>query len=778
MGENATKFNQDKILKVSPSLILSTLCYLLISGCASVPQSYTDGSLQYRSGNYAAAASSFEAAAKQAPSNEAILLPLAEAHFKLAELASSDGDNVNPLDLRLIIAHYTKSQGHAEKSLTALRTPLAKPDEGPGFVDRMKKMTDSKYLTLRERQTIQNKDSLKLKSSIDEKQLTTQTTLDKVLEETARLLTANRQNPDSAYDEYVAYFPYAPYLPEVRDAKLEFEQLSIKQLELNGHAQIEALNYAAAEQTFKRQGTILGGTEQSDAGIHAITGHQNFNKQDYEGTFATLLSIRSIHPDSVFLKNYFEKTQALLITTKLAEVDTLIAKRKLAGFITGFEILEKIATAAEGNPALVPLIEQRRKSLRTLAAGAYIQQAKELKALDEMLYSSLILRNLKLARQFDPEQTAILEPDAAKALGISNRKSEMKVLVAYEGNSNNSTEWAKRLESDLFSALEKSDISGLTVLDKTSLKGASENDLSNVDVAINGSMEHVEFIERGRDSPRRRSSKYISGTRQVNNPRYHEAEESYRSAEATYRSSYQLQEQVKRKCRELDNVFAKIACEATVSYVSSSSRDNAYAKWQSTPQYVDQNIISSYQYDHYTVSVNGQVRGNCTISDNLNRSQTKCTAINEKIKREGTIIANAQTTDTEGIKNAEENVPDLNNEQEEAYKQISASIAAELLQNLSALRAERYCKLADNLGKQNVMLKAMEAYSMCSLVIGNTRHERSTELDEKLNSYFILSPASAQRFGAEGNNPDEAWPVAAEIDDSALKIVMTKFNGS
>lgn len=773
-------------------ITLALLC--LISGCSSIPKSYTEGAAQYQSGNYEDAARSFDQAAQLMPKDEKMPLTLADAHFKAAEASSGEAEASAKLDLRAIVELYQTAGVHAEKSLAALRPVLSSENAGPGFMDKLKKIRDSKYQTLREQQELQNKASLTLKARVSEELQAAQTILDKALGETARILALNRTVPGSAYDEFVAYFSYAPYLPEVRDAKLEIEQITIKQLELDGFAQVNTLKYAEADQSFQRLGTILGGENRARAGTHTIEAHKAFTNRNYRTAFAELLAISSIHPDSSFLKEYYEKTQRLLIETQLAQVDGLIAKselasqetaaaqpaqvdamiakHELAGLIEAFEKLSTLSEAAKGNAAFIDMIDRRNKTLRPMVAATLIRRADNLKKLDEMMYASLILQNLQLARQFDPVQVKMLDEDAAKAYGVMFRKGEIRVYVSYEGGEGASLDWAKRLESDLMAALEKSGIPSLSIVDKNSLKEADPSDLGVVDLVIKGSIDAVEFTESGRDTPRRRSSKYVSGTRQVNNPEYPVAEQACRQAEATYNSLYTAMERLKRECDNLSGFIAQNVCRIGISYVSEDAKNTACAKWQSTPRTKDENVISSYQYDHYTVKLNGLVRGKCSLADNLNRSGTQCTAINEKIKREGTIITNAQSTDTEGIRDAEVDVPDLVNEQETAYKKIAEAVSAELLKNVAALRAERFCKLAES---QKDNLKAMEAYSMCAYVLNSDQSERRAELDANLNKFFLISPAQALAFGVQVNDANIAWPSSrAEVGDNDMKIVILK----
>jgi hypothetical protein len=174
---------------------------------------------------------------------------------------------------------------------------------------------------------------------------------------------------------------------------------------------------------------------------------------------------------------------------------------------------------------------------------------------------------------------------------MASRKSEMKVYVAYEGAGGLALEWAKRLESDLLSNLEKSGIPGISILDQNSLKGANPSDHSVVDLVIKGSMEAVEFTETGRDTPSRRSSRYVSGTRQVNNPEYSRAEQACRQAEATYNRLSALREKAQRECNNIGDAILRMVCDAGVSYVSENDKNTACAKWQATPMTRDQNVV-------------------------------------------------------------------------------------------------------------------------------------------------------------------------------------------
>lgn len=752
-----------------------------LSGCSSLsaltaPKSFTDGTALYQSGNYDEASRLFEETVRANPNDESFVLALAEAHYKAAEADFRRAENAGAQDLRSIIEHCRNAAARAEKSIAALSVSLSKPDMGPSLMDKMKKIKDEKHKPLREQQEAVSRDATDLKKLSSEKLQAAQADLDKVLRETARILSLNRASPASAYDEYVPFFIYAKYLQEVRDAKLEIEQITIRQLELNGLAQINALKYTEAEKAFTRAGAIEGGSDIAKAGLLAVAAQKALAGKNYAVAFEKLLEIRSIHPASAFLKAHYEKTQLLLLKIKLAEVDALIAKGALPGFIAALEKLAEFSDAtkgvAQGNAEFLATIEKRTKLLRSMVATDLIRRAAQLKKEGATLYSSLILRSLQLARQFDPEQVNKLEEDAVNALDITSRKSEMKVYVAYEGAGGLALEWAKRLESDLLSNLEKSGIPGVSILDQNSLKGAETGNLNVVDMAIKGSMDAVEFTENGRDTPSRRSSRYVSGTRQVHNPEYPRAEQACRQAEANYNRLSALREKAQRECNNIGDAILRMVCDAGVSYVSENDKNTTCAKWQATPMTRDENVVSSYQYDQYAVKLNGLVRSKCAMVDNLNRSAEQCTAINEKIKREGTIIANTQSTDTQGVRDAEVDVPDLLKEQETAYKQVFETVSAELLKNVAAVRAGRYCKQAKS---QNNNLKAMEAYSMCAFVLDQDRAERGAELNDKLNKFFVISPAQAQTLGVQGKGENMAWPSShAEVEDKGMNVGMLK----
>lgn len=776
-------YRESALYHYKERFITFALLCLMLTGCSSLsipslstPKSFTDGTALYQSGNYDEASRLFEETVRANPNDESFVLALAEAHYKAAEAAFRRAENAGAQDLRSIIEHCRNAAARAEKSIAALSASLSKPDMGPSLMDKMKKIRDEKHKPLREQQEVVSKDATDLKKMSSEKLQAAQADLDKVLRETARILSLNRASPASAYDEYVPFFIYAQYLQEVRDAKLEIEQITIRQLESNGLAQINALKHTEAEKTFARVGAIEGGSDIAKAGLLAIAVQKALAGKNYAVAFEKLIGIRSIHPASAFLKAHYEKTQLLLMNTRLAEVDALIAKGALPGFIAALEklaeFLDPTKGVAQGNAKFLATIEKRTGLLRSMVATDLIHRVAQLKKEGATLYPSLILRSLQLARQFDPEQVNKLEEDAVNALDMASRKSEMKVYVAYEGAGGLALEWAKRLESDLLSNLEKSGIPGISILDQNSLKGAAPGDPGVVDLAIKGSMDAVEFTETGRDTPSRRSSRYVSGTRQVHNPEYPKAEQACRQAEATYNRLSALREKAQRECNNIGDAILRMVCDAGVSYVSENDKNTACAKWQATPMTRDQNVVSSYQYDQYAVKLNGLVRSKCAMVDNLNRSAEQCTAINEKIKREGKIIANTQSTDTEGVRDAEVDVPDLVKEQETAYKQIVETVSAELLKNVAAVRTGRYCKLAQS---QNNNLKAMEAYSMCAFVLDQNHSERGAELNAKLNKFFVISPDQAQVLGVQGKGENMAWPSShAELEDKGTNVGMLK----
>jgi hypothetical protein len=407
-----------------------------------------------------------------------------------------------------------------------------------------------------------------------------------------------------------------------------------------------------------------------------------------------------------------------------------------------------------------------------LTAGEYIQRAKQLISEDEFLYSSLILRSLRLARQFDPEQVKDLENEVVKANGVTAKKKEMRVFVSYEGSTDLSNEWAKRLTSDLYDMLDKSGIPGLTVLDRNSLKDANPRNIAATDLVIKGNFDNVDFTERGRDSPRSRSSKYISGTKTVTNPDYQPAWQSCREAEGRYNSMAQQMEQLSQQCNSLDGFLAQSACKVGLSVVSSYEKDAACGKARSTPQSLTKNIISNYQYEFYTISLSKSVQSNCTLADNLSNTEIHCAPIGENSKSEGTMIAKSQPSDTEGIRDGEDHVPNLADEKDSTYSKIFKAVSEEVKQKVIADIGERFCKLAKS-KKEN--LHAVEAASLCEFAVNDDQKNLRDESNAKLNAYFLISPEKAQIYGVQSKTEAASWPSTfGEVGDNDIQKVRMK----
>jgi hypothetical protein len=753
---------------------LALLFALLLGGCASMqPNGYTEASAQLQQGDYDSAVRGFEQVAAANPDNESVLTSLAEARFKLADAAFNKAGQIPEQDLPSRRAQYRDAAAIAGRSLASLKALLSRPDDGPSVTERAQKLVDHNFQSLRERQEIQQRQTASLHAHIGQALQETEARLDKILADTKRLVEQNRAAPGSAYDGFVGLFPYAPYIAEVREAKAEIERSTIAQREQTGLEQIEKRDYAGAQQNFNRIGKIEGGAQRAAAGLSAIAAHKALLAKDYDSAFESMLAVRAANPESAFVKAYFEKTQAQLFSSHLEEIDRRIAAGKLGGLVDAFEKLNRLAAAGQGNAALLAPLDARRKELRRVMAAEYIRQALALKSQDETLYSSLILRDLRLARQLDPEQAAEHEALAAKASGVTARKGELKVLVAYSGGDGLRAELADRLNRDTQAAIEKQTIPGVTLLDASSTV-RNHKDLRTADLVVEGRIDSADFVETGRDTPRHKSSRYVSGKRRVSNPKYAEAQEAYRQAEENYQQMRAIRDAALRNCNSLDNAFARIACQAGISMVASSDRDSAYAAWKATPEEIDENVISDYQYDEYTVRLNGQIRGQCHLVDNLTRTETACAKISERVKREGTIIKNAKAEDTEGMRNSQTNVPDVRREQEALFGSVSAAVSADLVKRVAGYRTERFCKLGELLEKQGARQPATEAFSLCALAMDNQPNDRTAQIEAKLKAHFLVSAAQMKSFAAVPADEVAKWPDADDIDDNTVALAMGK----
>ncbi|MEA3410852.1 MAG: hypothetical protein U9R74_04860 [Pseudomonadota bacterium] len=97
--------------------------------------------------------------------------------------------------------------------------------------------------------------------------------------------------------------------------------------------------------------------------------------------------------------------------------------------------------------------------------------------------------------------------------------------------------------------------------------------------------------ESGRQNPRRVASRYVAGTRQVENPGWYDAQRNYEQAQQQYNQNQRQQQQMQSQARQGDTsdwAAALSGLSAGLSEVSlSSARNEAY----STPRYVDEEVI-------------------------------------------------------------------------------------------------------------------------------------------------------------------------------------------
>ncbi|MBF0206949.1 MAG: hypothetical protein HQK53_08650 [Oligoflexia bacterium] len=222
--------------------------------------------------------------------------------------------------------------------------------------------------------------------------------------------------------------------------------------------------------------------------------------------------------------------------------------------------------------------------------------------------------------------------------------------------------------------------------------------LINYDVVLWVNIMENRAEEYGLDRPSYRNSRYTSGTRMVDNPAWYTAQQEYNRAQQEYNNNYQMNQQLAGQCDRIGNIFASAICQGTVSTISSSGRDSAASRLNSTPRYVQENIYNDYTYRYYKVGVNISMRLDWQYIDRMNNISLPSKLLEYKISnKEGEIYEGAQPGDVNGVKNDRINVPDLSTEKKNGQGRILSDLKEEIKSVITKEKGLRFCHRAERL---------------------------------------------------------------------------------
>lgn len=236
----------------------------------------------------------------------------------------------------------------------------------------------------------------------------------------------------------------------------------------------------------------------------------------------------------------------------------------------------------------------------------------------------------------------------------------------------------------------------------------------------------------------------------LDNQDWFAAQQEFNSAQQEYNSNYQNNQRMMNQCNNMSNPFAAGICQGAISGLSTGRLDRARATLNSTPRYIQENIISDYTYRQYKVGVNLYIRLEERLYDNRKNLLIPFKTMEYKVTRkEGEILEGVQPSDINGVKEGRFSVPELSNEKRLGQEKLASDLQADLNAVVLKEKGLRYCYVK-GLKKES---EVMASYQLCLLYTKNIEeYKDKPEYQElllaqkKLAQYYQLSASDIQKF--------------------------------
>ncbi|MBF0314809.1 MAG: hypothetical protein HQK50_00495 [Oligoflexia bacterium] len=738
--------------------------------CGLTPNHQT-GVNSFTAGNYEDAKNYLQAAKQEGQDDEELLLMLSDSKFKVAEseyqkaqaAISSSGN-----DLTTILAHLTRAKEEAEGSLAELEQ-LSK---------------DSKAA---EAQQLDPKRELleKIKLAWEEKSKKRQEIVS-----TAHQLQAmanTKKNVEKTYVEFTATTaPYKEYVPEVQESYLFIEQALINELEKNGFTALDSSQLNDARKIFEKLQNYFpsgNGNLKAQEGLLCLKSQELYQKKDYRGSYEALLAAKRVNTNSPYVAQYAPKrlqevikheTQQALRRSKNKEKSVL----SLFSSLDSYHFLLSLEGVSEEQKNT---FTKEITTLRREVATTLVDRAKKM----QQTAPPLVWALLQLAWRFDPSVAEKQQPLMSEAIDWIKAKRELKLLVFVKSrpelaqlpgyNSESKvkqqlipplpfpSDWpiplTIKLAGEVLPAEYLATVNTTQDL-ATRAPAAIKQKLSESDALMWITILESKVEEYGQNQPNYKNSTYISGTRTVDNPEWFTAQQEYNSAQQEYNNNYQYTQQLASRCNSMSNAFAATLCNSSINAISSSRLDNARARFNSTPRYIQENISSEYSYRYYKVGVNVSMKAEVKYLDSKNQRSLEPKIIEYNIaNKEGEILEGVQPSDLQGLKNGRNNVPDPQVEKTAAQNQLISDLQAEIKAIVAKENGLRFCLHAtknSHTSKKIANAPYLSNLQLCLLFSKNAQAaqeiEKLKEAQKELEHFLQVTPDDLQKYALHDNN--------------------------
>ena len=589
----------------------------------------------------------------------------------------------------------------------------------------------------------------------------------KVVLKAQSLKTIPKNKTENAYLDCNLLSPFKDYIPEVKDTYDFISNQLVKELSEKGWASFDKEKLSDARSSFDKILKYFPGNSVGTDGSSCVKIYEGMKKQDFKNSYVLLQDLKKGVPSALCLgkmeKNLIEK----LIKSEFAIALKKEKEKKLSSSFEAIDHYNFLINLSELSDEQRKITAQKLTEARGLSASLLIAKAKGLSSARENY--PLVWTMLKWAYRFDPVSTEKMKPlleDAYKY--IQERKDFKNLLILKKNEGELYVQLEQSIRSQIVTASptppnsEFITMSAKEALGEDYVNGLKQlQDISRAPASVKKQVSSYDYIlwlnlldykteEYGANQPYYKSSRYVSGTRMLDNQDWFVAQQEFQRAQADYNQSYQYNQQMMSQCNNMSNPFAAGICKGAWGSLSTAGVDNARAKLNATPRYIQENIISDYTYRQYKVGVNLYIRVEERMLDNKENKLIPLKTIEYKVTRkEGEILEGVQPSDVNGIKEGRFSVPDLQNEKRVGNDKIASDVLTDLKDIVAREKGMRYCH-TKGIKKES---EVMASYQLCLMFTENPESFKDKpeyiQLEtakKKLNQYYQITAADIQKY--------------------------------
>lgn len=776
-------------MQITRHVLLCLFLATLVTGCKLLlPKQYDEAETHFTAKQYDRAVNAYLSADRESPDNVHIKQGLIKAYSHKAVALYKDAQSRPAEDIDNKIDLYKKAQtanANAKQVLAKIvvleplnpevKTPSSRPGQLllPPNGDEMEYTAQIK---------LYQKTLTKLKAYTAEALMEEENNQAKVIQGLKDAIALMKKKPDGpiqAYEAYQPYDKYSKYMAKAKKAKNAVENTAINFYEARGLYYVSKNAFAMASKDFKAAQKINNTSHQASAGLLAVTAKQQINKSEYENAFTSLEQINKTHTGSKFYKKHINTVRTQVVDRGLVRAKKLTLSNSINDKADAFNIYHELLPIAQPSKPLTAKVNIAIGQLQDQVARNLTERAIVLNAKNAFAYSSNISSLLSSAHGFSEKAAIPFKQMAYRANQISQEKLALPVLFATEGrDATRNPDFRDWMNEEIFSSIPKLGIQNVTAADAYDLPNQGKN--INQNLAFNDTVipfDHTEvlflldvkrhnFQEKGRDRPKRKSSKYVSKRYMVHNPQWDRAKANYERAKEAHEDAKVAAEDLYRACKReaerllaqagpLGGMLAGAGCRIGTNELTAAltGLNDARDQYHNTPRKIEKKEISRYRYDEYTVSVKGELVADLYAYDRRNNKRIKLEPIKLSVNKSGTILKNVKHDDVNGLKNGEKNVPVIEDEVQKKEQSTFKHVRAQMAMFLENHNWKRFCYQGEALAKKKLVHASADAFSQC-VALAPKSSGNSKEIiaaNKAIQDYMGFTPDMIAKYGSNKN---------------------------